>query len=89
MLAGLAPAHAERYAARGGERRPVDRRVFLETSSYGVTAIDTIVRALGVDAVVVGSDRPYAAPFTGEVGSALSHAIRSVNPQRLLGPKGT
>ncbi|MDX6202773.1 MAG: 6-methylsalicylate decarboxylase [Frankiales bacterium] len=89
MLAGLAPAHAERYAARGGERRPVDRRVFLETSSYGVTAIDTIVRALGVDAVVVGSDRPYAAPFTGDSGSALSHAIRSVNPQRLLGPKGT
>ncbi|MDX6228110.1 MAG: 6-methylsalicylate decarboxylase [Frankiales bacterium] len=88
MLAGLAPAHLERFAARGGERRPVDRLVFLETSSYGVTAIDTIVRAVGVDAVVLGSDRPYAAPFNGDVGSALSHAIRSVNPQRLLGPKG-
>ena len=85
MLAGLAPAHLERYAARGGERRPVDRKVFLDTSSYGVTAIDTVVRALGVDAVVLGSDRPYAAPFDGDVGSALTHAIRSVNPHRLLG----
>jgi predicted TIM-barrel fold metal-dependent hydrolase len=88
MLAGLAPAHLERYAARGGERRPVDRQVYLDTSSYGVTAIDTIVRAVGVDAVVLGSDRPYAAPFNGDVGSALTHAIRSVNPQRLLGSPG-
>jgi predicted TIM-barrel fold metal-dependent hydrolase len=88
MLAALAPAHLERYAARGGERRPVDRRVYLDTSSYGVTAIDSIVRAVGVDAVVLGSDRPYAAPFNGDVGSALTHAIRSVNPQRLLSSKG-
>ena len=88
MLAGLAPAHLERYAARGGERRPIDRRVYLDTSSYGLTAIDAIVRAVGVDAVVLGSDRPYAAPFNGDVGSALTHAIRSTNPRRLLGSKG-
>jgi 6-methylsalicylate decarboxylase len=88
MLAGLAPAHLERYGSRGGERRPVDRRIFVETSSYGHTAIDTIVRAVGVDGVVLGSDRPYAAPFNGDLGSALTHAIRSVNPQRLLGSKG-
>jgi 6-methylsalicylate decarboxylase len=89
-LAGLAPAHLERYSARGGERRPVDRNSYVETSSYGTTAIDATVRAIGVDAIVIGSDRPYAAPFTGDVGGpALTHAIRSTNPQRLLGLKGS
>ena len=88
-LAGLAPAHLERYSARGGERRPIDRNAYVETSSYGHTAIDATVRTIGVDAIVSGSDRPYAAPFTGDVGGpALTHAIRSTNPQRLLGLKG-
>ncbi|BEP12626.1 hypothetical protein acdb102_09370 [Acidothermaceae bacterium B102] len=88
-LAGLAPAHLERYSSRGGERRPIDRNAYVETSSYGHTAIDATVRTIGVDAIVSGSDRPYAAPFTGDVGGpALTHAIRSTNPQRLLGLKG-
>jgi len=88
-LAGLAPAHLERYSARGGERRPVDRHAYVDTSSYGRTAIDTIVRMIGVDTVVIGSDRPYALPFTGDIGGpALDRALRSTNPYRLLGLKG-
>ena len=88
-LGGLAPAHLERYSARGGERRPVDRNAYVETSSYGSNGIDATVRVLGVDAVVMGSDRPYSVPFTGDVGGpALAHAIRSTNPLRLLGLKG-
>jgi hypothetical protein len=85
LLAGLAPLHGERLAARGGGRGEVDRDAFLETSSYGPRAIDATIRALGIDTVVCGSDRPYAPP-PGELGlgEAASHAIRVTNPGRLL-----
>ncbi len=85
LLAGLAPLHGERLAARGGGRGEVDRHAFVETSSYGPRAIDATVRALGVDTIVCGSDRPYAPPF-GDLGlgEAAEHAIREVNPGRLL-----
>jgi 6-methylsalicylate decarboxylase len=85
LLAGLAPLHGERLAARGGGRGEVDRRTFVETSSYGPRAIDATVRALGVDTIVCGSDRPYAAPFADlGLGEAAEHAIRVTNPGRLL-----
>ncbi|MFG2098289.1 amidohydrolase [Streptomyces sp. NPDC048612] len=63
-LAGLAPLHGERLVARGGgrDRGRVDCRVFYETSSYGARAVDALVRAVGIDVVVSGSDRPYARP---------------------------
>ncbi|MGW7562474.1 amidohydrolase [Streptomyces sp. NPDC054757] len=63
-LAGLAPLHGERLAARGGGRGAVDRDVFYETSSYGTRAVDSLVRVVGIDGVVNGSDRPYARPAT-------------------------
>ncbi|MFI0419308.1 amidohydrolase [Spongiactinospora sp. 9N601] len=86
LLAGLAPLHTERLIARGGGGRGrVDPLTFVETSSYGPRAIDAVVRELGVDVVVNGSDRPYAtAPATG-LGAAADHAINTVNPRRLLG----
>jgi hypothetical protein len=86
LLAGLAPLHTERLIARGGTGRGrVDPLTFVETSSYGPRAIDAVIRELGVDVVVNGSDRPYAtAPETG-LGAAADHAIRTVNPRRLLG----
>src|SRR4029077_3761662 len=40
ILAGLAPLHGERFAARAGERSPVDPGTFLEISSYGTRAVD-------------------------------------------------
>jgi hypothetical protein len=87
-LAGLGPLHGERLAARGGSdplaRGAVDPLVYVETSSYGNRAIDSVLRVLGVDALVFGSDRPYARPPDLELGEAACHAIRAANPARLL-----
>ncbi|AQZ69213.1 amidohydrolase 2 [[Actinomadura] parvosata subsp. kistnae] len=89
LLAGLAPLHSERLIARGGGRGLVDPGFFVETSSYGPRAIDAIVRELGIDVVVNGSDAPYArAPETG-LGAAADHAIKTVNPRRLISGKET
>jgi len=84
MLAGLAPLHGERFAARAAERSAVDPDVFLETSSYGARAVDATVRELGIDVLVHGSDRPYAAPTDPRLGAAAAHALRTHNPRRLL-----
>jgi hypothetical protein len=85
LLAGLAPLHGERLAARGGGRGEVATRVYVDTSSYGPRAIDATIRTLGVDPLVCGSDRPYASP-PGDLGlgRAADHAIRVTNPDRLL-----
>jgi hypothetical protein len=88
-LAGLGPLHGERMAARGGAsplaRGVVDARMFAETSSYGSRAIDAVLRVLGVDLLVFGSDRPYAPPHPDPgLGDAARHAIRVTNPARLL-----
>jgi hypothetical protein len=88
-LAGLGPLHGERLAARGGEdslaRGVVDQRMFVETSSYGNRAVDSVLRVLGVDMLVFGSDRPYAQPCSDHgLGDAARHAIRVTNPARLL-----
>jgi hypothetical protein len=82
-LAGLAPLHGERFAARGGGRGEVDFDAFYETSSYGTRAVDALVRTVGIDVLVAGSDRPYATP--ADLGAdAAAHAVRTVNPARLL-----
>jgi len=88
-LAGLGPLHGERMAARGGDgplaRGVVDPLMFVETSSYGCRAVDSVVRVLGVDMIVFGSDRPYAEPYPDlGLGGAARHAIRVTNPARLL-----
>ncbi|MQY03263.1 amidohydrolase family protein [Actinomadura macrotermitis] len=84
MLAGLAPLHGERLSARGGGRGEIDPAAFVETSSYGPRAADAAVRALGVDVVVHGTDRPYAGPRDLGLGEAAAHAFRVANPYRLL-----
>ena len=85
ILAGLAPLHGERFAARAGERTVLDPDVFLEISSYGTRAVDATVRVLGIDVLVNGSDRPYAAPVAPELGAAAVAALRGANPVRFLG----
>jgi predicted TIM-barrel fold metal-dependent hydrolase len=82
--AGLAPAQHERFRERGGGPFTLDPGVFVDTSSYGRQGIDALVRALGVDAVVLGTDRPYAALADLGQGAAAWHAISHVNPNRLL-----
>ena len=88
MLAGLAPLHGERLTARGGATGAVDPAIFLETSSYGPRAIDATIRALGIDSIVFGTDRPYAGPAELRLGAAAEHAIVATNPARLLALTG-
>ncbi len=86
MLAGLAPLHAERLQARGGPSDAVhDARTAFDTSSYGPRAVDAMLRAVGVDRLLYGSDRPVAAPQDlAALGPAAEHAIAVANPQRLI-----
>lgn len=83
-LAGLAPLHHERLAQRGGRLGPLDGGVFYETSSYGPQALDAMVRVVGVDALVHGSDRPYAVPLAPRLGPALERALHVTNPHHFL-----
>ena len=78
--------HHERYVARGGTSEAVDPLVHVDTSSYGPQGLDALVRVLGIDALVLGSDRPYAAPVAPEgMGDAAARAVRVTNPRRALG----
>ena len=82
--AGLAPLHHERLHARGGRFGAVDPGVFVETSSYGPQAIDALIRVLGIDVLIRGSDRPYARAVPFGFGSAAERAIDVTNPRRFL-----
>jgi hypothetical protein len=86
MLAGLAPLHAERLAARGGPADGLhDPLTAFDTSSYGPQALDAMVRVVGVDRLLYGSDRPVVAPASvGGLGPAAEHAIAVANPARWL-----
>jgi predicted TIM-barrel fold metal-dependent hydrolase len=83
MLAGLAPLQRERLVARGG-RPAADPLTFVDTSSYGVRAVDAVIRELGVDALVHGSDLPVVAGAEPGLGEAVRVALRERNPSRLL-----
>jgi hypothetical protein len=83
MLAGLGPLQRERLLVRGG--RAVARPdVFLDTSSYGPRAIDAVIREIGVDSLVYGSDRPVLPAAEPALGEAVHVALRARNPARLL-----
>jgi 6-methylsalicylate decarboxylase len=86
MLAGLAPLHAERLAARGGPAEAVhDRLTFFDTSSYGPKAVDAMLRVVGVDRLLYGSDRPVIEPVAlSALGAAAEHALFVTNPERLV-----
>lgn len=90
LLAGLAPLHAERLAARGGP--PVDAvpdpGVFYDTSSYGPVAVAAMAARVGVTQIVHGSDRPVIAPDAGALAhldAGAAAAIEGHNVTRLLG----
>jgi hypothetical protein len=86
MLAGLAPLHAERLAARGGPANAVhDPLTAFDTSSYGPKAIDAMLRVVGVDRLRYGSDRPVIEPVAlAALGAAAEHAISTTNPERFV-----
>jgi hypothetical protein len=83
MLAGLAPLQRERLVARGGTAIS-DPQVFLDVSSYGGRVVDGVLREVGVDRLVEGSDRPVADPIDLALGDAVRAALRERNPARLL-----
>ena len=83
MLAGLAPLHRERLVARGGAPAN-DPDVFLDVSSYGGRVVDAVLREVGVDRLVEGSDRPVAGVTDLGLGDAVRTALRERNPARLL-----
>jgi hypothetical protein len=87
--AGLAPLHLERHAMRGGDRFVLEPNVFVDTSCTGSRSLEALVRVLGIDALTLGSDRPYAEPLAEFLGDAATHAVRVVNPTRLLEPVAT
>jgi predicted TIM-barrel fold metal-dependent hydrolase len=91
MLAGGAPLHVERLGARGGPTAAAsDSRLYYDTSSYGPRAIDALVRCVGVDQLVYGSDRPVVeAPSPGALGPAAHEAMVGANVARLLGDRVT
>jgi predicted TIM-barrel fold metal-dependent hydrolase len=82
--AGLAPVLLERHALRGGTPVAIDPDVFVDTSGTGVRALEAVVRVLGIDTVVLGSDRPYGRPVEDFLGDAATRAVRTTNPARLL-----
>jgi predicted TIM-barrel fold metal-dependent hydrolase len=87
MLAGGAPLHAERLAARGGPAHEAlnDARALFDVSSYGPRAVDAMLRIVGVDRLLYGSDRPVVAPPALEgLGTAVVHALAEANPARLV-----
>jgi 6-methylsalicylate decarboxylase len=83
MLAGLGPLHRERLLARG-ERPLTQPDVFLDTSSYGPRTVDAVIREIGVDSLVYGSDRPVLSAAEPALGDAVRIALRTRNPARLL-----
>jgi hypothetical protein len=83
MLAGLAPLQRERLVARGGPAVS-DPDVLLDVSSYGARTVDAVLREVGVDRLVEGSDRPVVGLTERALGDAVRTALRERNPARLL-----
>jgi predicted TIM-barrel fold metal-dependent hydrolase len=85
MLAGGAPLHLERLAARGGPTGgATDPDIYYDTSSYGDRTVDAMIRCVGIDQIVYGSDRPVVGPAPWALGQAARHAALVENPGRLL-----
>lgn len=85
MLAGCAPLHRERLAVRGGPAcMTADPLFFYDSSSYGTHALDAMVRCVGIEQIVFGSDRPVIEPTACHLGDAARHAIEVTNPARAL-----
>ncbi|HEY2053245.1 MAG TPA: amidohydrolase family protein [Solirubrobacterales bacterium] len=87
MLAGGAPLHLERYAARRGVPAPdPDPLVFYDTSSYGPRMIAAVAETVGATQLVYGSDRPVVDPRRPRFDPDLRLALVATNPARLLNP---
>ena len=92
MLAGLAPLHAERLAARGGPDRckpgrGCDPLTFYDTSSYGPAAIGALTEAIGGrEQLLYGSDRPVVEPTLLDTPTVLDWDLLAGTAARVFGP---
>ncbi len=86
MLAGLAPLHASRLAARGARtlsaRAVADPLTWLETSSYDASVQRAVAGVVGAAQLVHGSDRPVV---TGVLPAAIPVDHSTVHAHALLG----
>jgi len=93
LLAGGVAFQLERLGSRDvSTRRFTDASVYLETSSYGRTAVGLSIAALGLERIVHGSDYPVIDPSgtldaLGTFGPAAFASLVSDNPARLLTPR--
>jgi hypothetical protein len=85
-LAGLAPLHVERLAARGGPAHGIaDERIFYDTSSYGPSATRALAALVGSTQLLYGSDRPVLDTAGQEVPLALGWELLARNTISALG----
>ena len=87
MLAGGAPLHAERLAARGGPADAAhDDHSWFDVSSYGPKAVDAMLRVVGVDRLVHGTDRPVVdPPSLAQLGPATATRSPAPTPRHCWG----
>jgi hypothetical protein len=87
MLAGLAPLHAERLAARGGPAVGAgpDPLLFYDTSSYGPRAIGWLADVVGPGQLLHGSDRPVVDPDPAAVRDVDWDLVADASERALAG----
>jgi hypothetical protein len=86
MLAGLAPLHAERLAARGGPSEcGCDPLSFYDISSYGPLAARQLAEVVRSEQLLYGSDRPVVEPREVGVAAELDWGQFADNAARALG----
>lgn len=89
FLAGLAPLHAERHAARGGLAvGALDPLSFYEPSSYGPRALRSMACAVGTGQLLHGTDAPVVRTDVDPwrtLGPDARRLARGDNADRLLG----
>jgi hypothetical protein len=92
ILAGGAPIQLERMAARGfDERGAMLAHIWFDTATYGRRALDLAMSTFGVEPMLFGTDVPVADPLPAldvvrSFGEAVTDAVLSTNPDRLLKP---
>jgi predicted TIM-barrel fold metal-dependent hydrolase len=86
MLGGGGPLLSERLAARGGPAVDLrDPLTFYDTSSYGPEIVEAMVRWVGTEQLVYGSDRPVIDPIaTGREIELMANAGRLLTQTRTL-----
>jgi 6-methylsalicylate decarboxylase len=90
ILAGGAPIQLERMATRGvDERTAMLPHIWFDTATYGRRALDLAMSTYGVEPMLFGSDVPVVDPMPAldvirSFGEAVTAAVLSANPQRLL-----